>query len=105
MIPENSDTMICTHDPSTWEVETGGSGVQDQSQIHRKFTSGLSYMRSCLKTVTTNKDNPGEENAPKCLTLVSELAQWWLLYPSGYRIWAITVTMGYHGDHGTTVAG
>lgn len=44
MIQEESDTVMHTHDPSTWEVETGGSGVQDHSPLNSESEDSLGYM-------------------------------------------------------------
>lgn len=44
------------------------------------------------QTLTANQDNPSNGNAPRCLVLVSELAQQWLLCP--VATWAIVVAMG-----------
>lgn len=34
--------MVIQAYPSTWELEAGGTGAQDQSQLHSKFKSTLS---------------------------------------------------------------
>lgn len=36
---------------STWEVKSGGSGVQDHSQQHSRFKTNLGYVRTCLKAM------------------------------------------------------
>lgn len=33
-----------------WEVETGGSGVQDQLQLHSDAEASLGHQRFCQKT-------------------------------------------------------
>ena len=36
--------------PSTWKVETQGSGVQDQSRLYSKFQANVGYSgRPCFK--------------------------------------------------------
>jgi hypothetical protein len=39
---------IC--EPSTWEVEAGGSEVRGYPQLHSEFEASLGYIRACLKT-------------------------------------------------------
>lgn len=53
---------IHTCNPSTWEVEAGRSGVEDQLQPHGKFEASLSYLRPCPKKLSKvkNKSNPGK---------------------------------------------
>lgn len=44
-------TLACN--PSTWEVEAGGSGVQIILSLPSKFKDSLGYMRSVLAPQTT----------------------------------------------------
>jgi len=46
--------LVHAHNPSTWEVESAGSGVQGQPPLHTgaslEFEAILGCMRPCLKS-------------------------------------------------------
>lgn len=42
-------------DLRTYKIGTGGSGVQNHFQLHRKLKAKLGYMRPWLKTTTKKK--------------------------------------------------
>lgn len=44
----NPGVMEHTCHPCTWEVETGGSGVQVHPELHKGFEVSLACMRLCL---------------------------------------------------------
>ena len=70
-----------------WEVESGGSGVLCHPQLCSEFEASLSYMRSCLKFQTEQKqtgfrvqDSPSflfsrEARAPQCVDMYKDLAK------------------------------
>lgn len=41
------DVMAGAYNPSTWDVEAGGSSVESQSQLRRESETSLSYRRLC----------------------------------------------------------
>lgn len=47
--------VLNTCNPSTQEVQAGGSGVQSQSWLHSEVEASLSYMTHCLKSKIKNK--------------------------------------------------
>lgn len=52
------DVMAGAYNPSTWDVEAGGSSVESQSQLHRESETSLSYRRLCNEC--KQKKNGGE---------------------------------------------
>lgn len=48
--------MVLACDTSTWAVETGGQGVQGQTQPHKEFKASLNYMRSYFKQTYANEN-------------------------------------------------
>lgn len=45
----NLGLVACACNPSIWEVESGGSGVQGYPQLHCEFTASLGYMSPCQR--------------------------------------------------------
>lgn len=43
--PAQSMSVLNTCNPSTWEVEAGGSEVEGHPWLHKEFEAGLGYMR------------------------------------------------------------
>lgn len=52
------DVMAGAYNPSTWDVEAGGSSVESQSQLRRESETSLSYRRLCNEC--KQKKNRGE---------------------------------------------
>lgn len=45
--------VVCTCNPSIWEVKAGRLGVQGQTQLLSEFKASQGYMSSCLKNNCT----------------------------------------------------
>lgn len=61
--PQKLDLVVHTYNPSTWEVEVGGSEIQTHPYLHSTFEASLGYMKLCLeekaKPQTKNQQQTG----------------------------------------------
>lgn len=48
--------VVLACDTSTWAVETGGQGVQGQTQPHKEFKASLDYVRSYFRQTYANEN-------------------------------------------------
>lgn len=54
-------TVAHACNPGTWDVDTGGSRLQDHPLLHRKFGASLCYPRLCLKRKEEGREGGGKE--------------------------------------------
>lgn len=49
--------MVNAYNPTSQEIEAGGSEVQSQPQLHKGFKARLGYMTPGSKTVVRKREN------------------------------------------------
>lgn len=49
------------HNPSTWEVAGGGSGIDSYPQVYSEFQGSLGYKRLCFKREEEEETEEEEE--------------------------------------------
>lgn len=59
-----------TYNPSHWEVETEGSGVQGHPLLYTGLEAGLGYRSFCFRSKTKRNPKPWKRNKTLCYLLV-----------------------------------
>lgn len=81
---------VQTCNPSLWEVEAEGPGVQHQPQLHNGLRSSLGYVRPCLEEIIGLPDdftyllNTSKINKDSCILILLvgpvQSTQGWFLF-------------------------